>query len=180
MVQYRVRANSLGEVSTLLDTVVATFDSNLAEASATVSSVAGSTWQGADADKFVELWGQYEEGALLVRAALTGLAGQLRMAESGYVTAEVGLSGGFANRRQSTSATAAGPSISASRTASNTVSSDPRVEAEADGELQSEGYGAFVTGGSVAAKGSSAKGQQNEQGEQATTVADDSGESSNA
>ncbi|PSL38514.1 type VII secretion system (Wss) protein ESAT-6 [Labedella gwakjiensis] len=159
MVQYRVRANSLGEVSTLLDSVVATFDSNLATASATVSSVAGSTWQGADADKFVELWGQYEEGALLVRAALSGLAGQLRMAEAGYISNEAGLSGGFANRRQSTVSQAGGASAFAQRVAASQNSSAPREEAGADAELQSEGYASFVGGGMIAAKTTNGKGE---------------------
>lgn len=157
MVQYRVRANSLGEVSTLLDTVVATFDSNLAEANATVSSVAGSTWQGADADKFVELWGQWQDGALLVRQALTGLSSQLRMAESGYISTEVGLSGGFANRRQSTVSTAGAAASMAQRVAANQRGAEEREEAEADAELESTGYGAFVTGGSIAARQSTEK-----------------------
>lgn len=160
MVQYRVRANSLGEVSTLLDTVVATFDSNLAEASATVSSVAGATWQGDDADKFVELWGEWETGALMVRQALTGLASQLRMAESGYITTEVGLSGGFANRRQSTAATAGGAAAFAQRVAASQNASAEREEAEEDAELVSAGYGSFVTGGSIAARSSNDKGDQ--------------------
>jgi uncharacterized protein YukE len=159
MVQYRVRANSLGEVSTLLDTVVATFDSNLAEASATVRGVAGSTWQGDDADTFVELWGQYEEGALMVRAALTGLASQLRMAESGYISTEVGLSGGFANRRQSTVSTAGGASVSDQRVAASHASSAPREEVGADAELQSEGYASFVGGGMIATKTANTKGE---------------------
>jgi uncharacterized protein YukE len=173
MVQYRVRANSLGEVSTLLDSVVATFDSNLAEASATVANVAGSTWQGADADKFVELWTQYEEGALLVRAALSGLNAQLRMAESGYVTTEVGLSGGFANRRQSTSATAAGPSVTAQRTAASQTSLVSRDEAGADAEVQSEGYASFMGGGMIAAKTTSGPGEKGA----STDAADESEES---
>jgi uncharacterized protein YukE len=160
MVQYRVRANSLGEVSTLLDTVVATFDSNLAEASATVSSVAGGTWQGEDADKFVELWGQWQDGALMVRAALTGLSSQLRMAESGYISTDVGLSGGFANRRQSTVSSASGASAMAQRVAANRQGAVEREEAEADAELQSSGYASFVTGGSIAARQSNDKGEQ--------------------
>ncbi len=159
MVQYRVRANSLGEVSTLLDTVVATFDSNLAEANATVSSVAGATWQGDDADKFVELWGQWQDGALMVRAALTGLAAQLRMAESGYISTEVGLSGGFANRRQSTASTAGGAAAMAQRVAANRQGIDEREEAESDPELVSAGYASFVTGGSIAARQSNDKGE---------------------
>lgn len=175
MVQYRVRANSLGEVSTLLDSVVATFDSNLSQASSTVSNVAGSTWQGADADKFVELWGQYEEGAILVRAALSGLAAQLRMAESGYLTTEVGLSGGFANRRQGTSTTAAGASSFAQRVAASQASSAPREEAAADAGIQSEGYASFVGGGMIAAKTANGKG---EKGAQASLATDEDGESS--
>lgn len=175
MVQYRVRANSLGEVSTLLDSVVATFDSNLAEASATVASVAGSTWQGADADKFVELWGQYEEGALLVRAALSGLNAQLRMAESSYVTTEVGLSGGFANRRQSTTTSAGGPSVSAQRTAASQASFVSREDTGGEAEAQSEGYASFLGGGTIAAKTANGKGAQ---GAQASDASDDDGESS--
>lgn len=160
MVQYRVRAQSLGEVSTLLDTVVATFDSNLAEASATVSNVAGSTWQGEDADKFVELWGEWESGALLVRQALTGLASQLRMAESSYITTEVGLSGGFGNRRQSTTAVANGASSFAQRVAASQSASERREEAEADVEAQPVGYGQFVTGGAIASKSTAEKGEK--------------------
>lgn len=174
MVQYRVRANSLGEVSTLLDTVVATFDSNLAEANATVSSVAGSTWQGADADKFVELWGQWQDGALMVRAALTGLSSQLRMAESGYISTEVGLSGGFAGRRQSTMSTAGSASAMAQRVAANRQGAEEREEAEADAELQSAGYASFVTGGSIAARQSNDKGEQ--KGADATTDGAETGE----
>lgn len=95
MVEFRVRAQSLGEVAAQLQSVVTTFDAQVAEAASVVSSVSGASWQGDDADTFVEAWTEWQAGAVVVRAALTSLATKLVSAQSGYLGTEGGLSGRF-------------------------------------------------------------------------------------
>lgn len=95
MVEFRVRAQSLGEVAAQLQSVVTTFDAQVAEAASVVSSVSGASWQGDDADTFLEAWTEWQAGAVVVRAALTSLATKLVSAQSGYLGTEGGLSGRF-------------------------------------------------------------------------------------
>ncbi|WP_207454269.1 WXG100 family type VII secretion target [Herbiconiux sp. SYSU D00978] len=99
MVQFRVRAASLGEVAAQLQTVVGVFDGNVASVRSAVAGTVNASWIGEDADRFAEEWAAWEAQAALVRAALTGLAAQLTAAEGSYTSTETGLSGGFASRR---------------------------------------------------------------------------------
>jgi uncharacterized protein YukE len=101
MVQFRVRAASLGEVAAQLQTVVGVFDANVASVRSTVAGTVGVSWVGEDADAFAEGWAAWEAQAALVRTALTALAGQLTAAEGSYTANETGLTGGFGSRRQS-------------------------------------------------------------------------------
>jgi len=95
VVEFRVRAQSLGEVAAQLQGVVTTFDAQVAEAAGAVSSVAGASWQGDDAEEFTRAWTEWQAGAVVVRAALTSLASKLVSAQSGYLGTEGGLSGRF-------------------------------------------------------------------------------------
>jgi len=100
MVQFRVRASSLGEVAAHLQSAVAVFDGNMASTQSVVSNVVGVSWEGADADAFTEQWQALTAQADVVRLALTTLAGQLVAAEGGYTTAESGLVSAGVRTRQ--------------------------------------------------------------------------------
>lgn len=100
MVQFRVRATSLGEVAAHLQTAVAVFDGHMASTESVVSSVVGASWEGADADAFTEQWQALRAQSDLVRLALTALAGQLVAAEGGYTSTESGLVNAGARTRQ--------------------------------------------------------------------------------
>ncbi len=100
MVQFRVRASSLGEVAAHLQTAVAVFDGHMASTQSVVSSVVGASWEGADADAFTEQWQALRAQSDLVRLALTTLAGQLVAAEGGYTSTESGLVNAGARTRQ--------------------------------------------------------------------------------
>ena len=100
MVSFRVRAESLGEVASHLQTVIAVFDAAAAQANTSVNGVVNASWQGEDADYFAEQWVSWNATALTVRTALTSLASQLVAAEASYTTNESGLTGGFVQRRQ--------------------------------------------------------------------------------
>jgi uncharacterized protein YukE len=107
MVQFRVRAESLGEVAGLLQTVIATFDAHVAETDAAVTSVAGKSWKGDDSEMLEQIWTSWQASATGVRQTLEGLAIALRSAEGGYNTTESGLTGAFTQNQGRTNAKAA-------------------------------------------------------------------------
>ncbi len=100
MVYFKVRADSLSEVATLIGNVVATFDSNLASADQVVTRMAGTTWIGEDAEKFGENWDTFMALAGQVRLALTGLQAGLISADGSYTRTEAGVGGSFRGGRQ--------------------------------------------------------------------------------
>ncbi len=100
MVQFRVRASSLGEVAANLQSVIAVFDGHVASTSNVVGSVADVSWRGEDATAFLESWALWQQQADLVRLSLTTLAGQLVAAEAGYTTTEGGLVNASTRERQ--------------------------------------------------------------------------------
>ncbi|WP_395245801.1 WXG100 family type VII secretion target [Agromyces sp. MMS24-K17] len=95
MVSFRVRADRLSEVASLIGTVVATFDSNLAQVDRAVGRTVNATWVGEDADRFAENWATFETIAANVRLALTQLQHGLIAADGTYSTTEAGIGKGF-------------------------------------------------------------------------------------
>lgn len=100
MVQFRVRASSLGEVAANLQSVIAVFDGHVASTTNVVGSVADVSWRGDDATAFMETWTLWQQQADLVRMSLTTLAAQLVAAEAGYTSTEGGLVNASARERQ--------------------------------------------------------------------------------
>ncbi|QEO15128.1 hypothetical protein FLP10_12425 [Agromyces intestinalis] len=101
MVTFRVRADRLSEVASLIGTVVATFDSNLAQVDSAVSRAVDVTWVGEDADKFGENWAAFQTLAAQVRLALTQLQHGLMAADTTYTATESGIGKGFQQGSQS-------------------------------------------------------------------------------
>jgi WXG100 family type VII secretion target len=122
MVQYRVRTESLGEVANLLQSVVSTFDAQVAETDSVVRSVVDSSWQGEDATVFDTQWNEFQAGATALRAVLSSLATRLQAAEGGYGATEAGLGSGFAD---SEGALAVRPAASPTAGLGAPSSSDP-------------------------------------------------------
>jgi WXG100 family type VII secretion target len=91
MVQFKVRAESLDEVSALMQSVIATFDSNVSTARSQVTSVVDASWRGPDADTFSQAWTEFEATTVTVRAALEGLALALQNASLAYNATESGV-----------------------------------------------------------------------------------------
>ncbi|UOE42649.1 WXG100 family type VII secretion target [Agromyces larvae] len=104
MVTFRVRADRLSEVAALIGTVVATFDSNLAQVDSAVSRAVDVTWVGEDADKFGQNWAAFQTLAGQVRLALTGLQHGLMAADTTYTATESGIGKGFKQREQAVGA----------------------------------------------------------------------------
>ena len=84
MVEFKVRAESLEDVSLLLQMVISTFDLQMSHVDGTVKSVVNGSWRGADADTFMDGWKAFEESSAQVRLSLEGLAGALRNSAMTY------------------------------------------------------------------------------------------------
>jgi len=93
--EFRVQTNSLGDVARLLQSAITVFDARLADTSGVVSSVAGASWQGEDAEMFTLNYSQWETGALQLRMILENLSTTLIAAERTYESMESGLDSGF-------------------------------------------------------------------------------------
>ena len=153
MVQFRVRASSLGEVAAQLQGVIGVFDGNVEQVASVVSSVANSSWKGEDADKFVEAWEAWNASAITVRTSLTTLMMQLNAAEGSYTSTESGLSGGFSGRRQAQGGVLAGSSAVAGRVSGGRRQAELREEGGVEAELVSTGSTEqFVGGGFIGAR----------------------------
>ncbi|WP_394552988.1 WXG100 family type VII secretion target [Agromyces sp. MMS24-JH15] len=100
MVSFKVRADRLSEVASLIGTAVATFDSHLAEVDRAVGRTVNATWVGEDADKFDENWATFQQIAGQVRLALTQLQHGLVAADTTYTSTEAGIGKGFAQGSQ--------------------------------------------------------------------------------
>lgn len=100
MVQFRVRAQSLGEVAGHLQTAIAVFDGHVAQVDGVVGGVVQTSWRGEDADKFAEYWQQWHAQADAVRLSLSTLATLLAAAEGTYTTTESSLTGAASRERQ--------------------------------------------------------------------------------
>jgi len=98
MVTFRVRASSLSEVSSLLGTVVATFDANLSAVDAHVKRTVDVSWQGEDADKFGEGWATFLATSAAVRQSLVALQTGLVAADGSYTQSETGIQRSFTGR----------------------------------------------------------------------------------
>ncbi|GMA27243.1 WXG100 family type VII secretion target [Arenivirga flava] len=100
MVQFRVRAQSLGEVAGHLQTAIAVFDGHVAQVDGVVGGVVQTSWRGEDADKFAEYWQQWHAQADAVRLSLSTLATLLAAAEGTYTTTESSLTAASTRERQ--------------------------------------------------------------------------------
>ncbi|WP_437582895.1 hypothetical protein ACSAGD_11515 [Paramicrobacterium sp. CJ85] len=98
MVTFRVRASSLAEVAALLEGVLLTFDTRVAETDRAVANVVNSTWKGEDADLFAQQWEGWKASSAITRQAISALITKLYAAQSGYVTTEGSLKQGFNKR----------------------------------------------------------------------------------
>jgi len=98
MVSFRVRASALSEVSSLLGTVVATFDANLSAVDAHVKRTVDVSWRGEDADTFGEGWDTFLATAAAVRQSLVALQLGLAAADGSYTQSETGVQRSFTGR----------------------------------------------------------------------------------
>lgn len=98
MVSFRVRASSLSEVASLLGTVVATFDANLAAVDAHVNRTVDVSWRGEDAEVFAQGWSTFLATSAAVRQSLVALQSGLIAADGSYTQTEAGIQRGFAGR----------------------------------------------------------------------------------
>lgn len=98
MVTFRVRASSLSEVSSLLGTVIATFDANLSAVDSHVKRTVDVSWQGEDADKFGEGWDTFLATSAAVRQSLVALQTGLVAADGSYTQSEAGVQRSFTGR----------------------------------------------------------------------------------
>lgn len=95
MVDFDVSTNSLGDVARLLQSAIATFDSQLENAQGTVNRIVNQSWQGTDADLFDSSFQDWHNSALGVRSVLETLALTLVAAENGYESTETALDNSF-------------------------------------------------------------------------------------
>ena len=159
MVQFRVRAQSLGEVAAQLQGVIAVLDSHVAQAASVVSGVVDASWVGEDADKFAEQWEVWNASALTLRASLTTLAVQLGSAEASYTSNESGLQSGFSGRRQVNQGVVSGVAGVSTNVAGGRRYAAEVKEARGEAQLESSGSGgSFIAGGSIAARAAQSQG----------------------
>lgn len=159
MVQFRVRAQSLGEVAAQLQGVIAVFDSHVEQAASAVSNVVDATWVGEDADKFAEQWEVWSASALTLRASLTSLAVQLGTAEGSYTSNESGLQSGFAGRRQGNQGIVTGAASVSTSVAGGRRYAAEFEQARGEAQVASSGSGgSFIAGGSIAARAAQSQG----------------------
>jgi len=91
LVEFKVRADSLEEVSRLLQIVVSSFDLQMSHVESRVHQVVGNSWRGPDADTFMQGWDGFQGASADVRGALEGLALTLRAAAGNYDAMEAGI-----------------------------------------------------------------------------------------
>ena len=101
MVQFRVNAPTLSAAAASIGGVIGVFDGNLSAVASRVASVAGNTWQGKDADAFVESWKAFETNAAAIRLVLTSLQARLIAADGTYTQTELGTQRSFTGNRPS-------------------------------------------------------------------------------
>lgn len=84
MVQFHVSTPSLGFSAASMTGAVAQFDAQLAQVSAAVNAVVGSTWTGTAADAFLAEWTSFLSSAAVTREALVSIASRLHVAQGTY------------------------------------------------------------------------------------------------
>lgn len=84
MVQFHVSTPALGFSASSMTGAVAQFDAQLAQVTAAVNAVVGSTWTGSAADAFLEEWTAFLTSAGVTREALMSIAMRLQSGQSTY------------------------------------------------------------------------------------------------
>lgn len=84
MVQFHVSTPALGFSAASMTGAVAQFDAQLAQVTAAVNAVVGSTWTGSAADAFLEEWTSFLASAGVTREALMSIAARLQGGQSSY------------------------------------------------------------------------------------------------
>ncbi|KNY05424.1 WXG100 family type VII secretion target [Microbacterium sp. GCS4] len=84
MVQFHVSTPALGFSAASMTGAVAQFDAQLAQVTAAVNAVVGSTWTGSAADAFLEEWTSFLASAGVTREALMSIAARLQSGQSTY------------------------------------------------------------------------------------------------
>ncbi|WP_144876497.1 WXG100 family type VII secretion target [Microbacterium sp. 1.5R] len=84
MVQFHVSTPALGFSAASMTGAVAQFDAQLAQVTAAVNAVVGSTWTGSAADAFLEEWTSFLTSAGVTREALMSIAARLQSGQSTY------------------------------------------------------------------------------------------------
>lgn len=151
MVHFRVRAATLGQVAGMLQGAIGVFDSNMSTVEGIVNGTAGATWQGKDADKFVEAWGKFAVGADGLRQVLQSLQSRLMLAESQYTSSEAGIGRSFAGARGMTNALNSGSTAWAQRVGTNAAHAKDEREEDLEQIDQLNAYGLLLAGPLIAA-----------------------------
>jgi WXG100 family type VII secretion target len=84
VVQFHVSTPALGFSASSMTGAVAQFDAQLAQVTAAVNAVVGSTWTGSAADAFLEEWTGFLTSAGVTREALMSIAMRLQSGQSTY------------------------------------------------------------------------------------------------
>lgn len=84
MVQFHVSTPALGFSASSMTGAVAQFDAQLAQVTAAVNAVVGSTWTGSAADAFLEEWTSFLTSAGVTREALMSIAVRLQSGQTTY------------------------------------------------------------------------------------------------
>jgi WXG100 family type VII secretion target len=84
VVQFHVSTPALGFSAASMTGAVAQFDAQLAQVTAAVNAVVGSTWTGSAADAFLEEWTSFLSSAGVTREALMSIAARLQSGQSNY------------------------------------------------------------------------------------------------
>lgn len=84
MVQFHVSTPALGFSASSMTGAVAQFDAQLAQVTAAVNAVVGSTWTGSAADAFLAEWTEFLNSAGVTREALMSIAVRLQSGQSTY------------------------------------------------------------------------------------------------
>ncbi|MFJ4223978.1 WXG100 family type VII secretion target [Microbacterium sp. NPDC089695] len=82
--QFHVSTPALGFSAASMTGAVAQFDAQLAQVTAAVNAVVGSTWTGSAADAFLEEWTSFLSSAGVTREALMSIAARLQSGQSTY------------------------------------------------------------------------------------------------
>lgn len=84
MAQFHVSTPALGYSAGAMTTAVAQFDAQLAQVTAAVNAVVGSTWTGSAADAFLLEWTSFLTSAGVTREALVSIATRLQTSQGAY------------------------------------------------------------------------------------------------